>query len=749
MDKKTIDQDRRRFLKISAAIAGGLLIGVHLPGCNKPTDFSTKKRKPQTHTFAPNAWIRIGRDGTVTLSVHHSEMGQGVMTALPMLVAEELEVDWSQVRTEFAPAAPVYKNPAFKIQMTGGSTSIRTSWGDLRQAGAVARELLIAAAAQTWGVPSSECRAVKGTVVHHPSGRCLRYGELVDRAASLPMPKDVRLKNPSEFKIIGKRMPRLDTSMKVDGSAVFGIDVQMPGLLAATVVHPPVFGTKVITFDASKAKAVPGARHVLAIDTGIAVVADTFWQAKKGMEALQVKWERGNNDDLNSEIIWKHWAERALQKGDVVRKDGDTEKALVKAAKTLRAVYEVPYQAHATPEPMNCIAYVHKNGCDIWVPTQNQDTTQETAARITGLDYEDIHVHTTFLGGGFGRRIEADYVAEAVQISQAVKAPVKVIWTREEDVQHDFYRPATYNVLQAGLDNNGCPTAWTHRIVGPAFMDRLIPQFTPSIVPLWFPRPLKNLSAWFAGALVPRFRNDEKATEGAAELAYAIENVRVEYIKDDPGIPTGFWRSVYHSQNAFVVESFIDEIAAATGKDPFELRHELLQKAPRLRAVLDLAAHKAGWRQRPLKGIHRGIAVHDYHDTPVAQVAEVSVDPKGKVKVHRIVCAVDCGIVVNPKIVEAQIESAIAFGLTATLKSAVTIRKGRVEQSNFDNFPLLRMDEMPKVEVYIVPSTNPPSGIGETGVPPIAPAIANAVFAATGKRVRKLPIRLDDLRNTS
>jgi len=749
MDIRTIDRDRRRFLKISAAIAGGLLVGVYLPGCDKAADVLPKKGKTQGHTFAPNAWIRIGRDDTVTLSVHHSEMGQGIMTALPMLVAEELEVDWSQVRTEFAPAAPVYKNPAFKAQMTGGSTSIRTSWEDLRQAGAVARELLIGAAVKTWGVPSSECCAIRGSVVHHSSGRRLSYGELVDRAANLPMPKDVRLKEPSEFKIIGKPMHRLDTSTKVDGSAVFGIDVQMPGLLVATVVHPPVFGAKVMSFDASKAKAVPGVRHVLAIGRGIAVVADTFWQAKKGAEALQVKWGGGKNDDLNSEIIWKHWAELARQKGDVVRNDGNAEEAVVKAAKTLRAVYEVPYQAHATPEPMNCTAHVYKGGCDVWVPTQSQDTTQETAARITGLDYEAVHVHTTFLGGGFGRRIEGDYVAEAVQISKAVKAPVKVIWTREEDIQHDFYRPATYNVFLAGLDSNGWPTAWSHRIVSPAIMDRLIPQFLPSMLPQWIPRPLKNLSAWLAGALVPRFKTDEKATQGAAEMPYAIENVRVEYIKDDPGIPTGFWRSVYHSQNAFAVESFIDEIAASAGSDPYELRRELLRKAPRLRALLDLAADKAGWRQKLPKGIHRGIAVHDYQDTAVAQVAEVSVDPMGKVSVHRVVCAVDCGIVVNPKIVEAQMESAIAFGLTATLKSAVAIRKGRVEQSNFDGFPLLRIDEMPKVEVHIVPSTNPPSGIGETGVPPIAPAITNAVFAATGKRIRKLPIRPDNLRSIS
>ena len=365
MDIRTIDQDRRQFLKISAAIAGGLLVGVYLPGCDKRTDVATKKGKTQAHTFAPNAWIRIGRDDTVTLSVHNSEMGQGVMTALPMLVAEELEVDWLQVRTEFAPAASVYKNPAFKAQMTGGSTSIRTSWEDLRQAGAVARELLIAAAAKTWGVPSSECRAIRGSVVHHSSGRRLRYGELVDRAASLPMPQDVRLKEPNEFKIIGKPMRRLDTSKKVDGSAVFGIDVQMPGLLVATVVHPPVFGTKVMSFDASKARVVPGVRHVLAIDRGIAVVADTFWQAKKGAEALQGKWEGGKNDDLNSEIIWKHWAELAHQKGDVVRNHGNAEKAVSKGARTLRAVYEVPYQAHATPEPMNCTAHVYKGGCDV------------------------------------------------------------------------------------------------------------------------------------------------------------------------------------------------------------------------------------------------------------------------------------------------------------------------------------------------------------------------------------------------
>jgi CO/xanthine dehydrogenase Mo-binding subunit len=747
MDKGGIDHDRRLFLKVSAVAAGGLLVTASMPGCDRKIDSPSGKRKGQPPLFAPNAWVRIGRDDIITVSVNHSEMGQGIMTALPMLVAEELEADWSKVRAEFAPVAPVYKNPAFKIQMTGGSTSVRTSWESLRQAGAVARELLISAAAQTWGVPGAECRAVQGTVVHPPTGRTLRFGELVDRAACLEAPKNVGLKEPGKFKVIGTRVPRLDTPPKADGSAVFGIDVRMPGLLAATVIHPPVFGARVKSFDAAKARAASGVRHVLAIDNGVAVVADTFWQARKGAEALHAIWESTDNDQLSSDLIWKHWAELARQNGGVVRKDGNTEKAFANATQTLRATYEVPYQAHATPEPMNCTASVQKDRCDVWAPTQNQDTAWEAAARITGLDSEKVHVHTTLLGGGFGRRVEADYVAEAVQISKAIRRPVKVIWTREEDIQHDFYRPATYNVLQATLDSAGRPVAWTHRIVGPAIMDRLIPQFLPSILPRGTPQSLKDLAGWLANAALPRLRKDQKAAEGAADLPYAIDNIQVEYIKDDPGIPTGFWRSVYHSQNAFVVESFVDEIAVAAGRDPYDLRHDLLHKAPRLRAVLDLAADRAGWRRAPSKGVFRGIAVHDYGDTGVAQVAEVSVDPEGKVKVHRVVCAVDCGIVVNPGIVESQMESAIAFGLTATLKSAVTIRNGRVEQGNFHDFPLLRMDEMPKVEVYIIPSTHPPSGIGEPGVPPVAPAVANAVFAATGRRIRKLPIRPDDLRD--
>jgi isoquinoline 1-oxidoreductase subunit beta len=746
--KGRFDLDRRLFLKASAAVAGGLLVTASIPGCARRAGNSTGKAKPRPHLLEPSAWVRIGQDDIITVSVNHSEMGQGVTTALPMLVAEELEADWSKIRTEFSPVAPVYKNPAMKMQMTGGSTSVRTSWESLRQAGAVARELLIMAAAQTWAVPGGECRAVKGTVVHPPTGRTLRYGELVDRAAQLEVPKKVRLKEQADFKVIGTRMARLDTPRKSHGTAVFGIDVRMPDLMVATVVHPPVFGARAKSFDAAGARAMSGVRHVLAIDNGVAVVADTFWHAKKGADALRTTWEETGNDQLTTDRIWKRWAELAGRSGHVVRKDGNGSEAFANATRTIEGTYKVPYQAHATPEPMNCTAFVRRDRCDVWAPTQNQDTAQEVAARITGLGYESVHVHTTLLGGGFGRRIEADYVSEAVQISKAIKGPVKVIWTREEDIQHDFYRPASYNVLQAALNGDGRPVAWSHRIVAPALMDRLIPQFLPSILPRGVPRSLKNLSSWLADSALPRLRKDVKAAEGAADLPYAIDDIQVEYIKDDPGIPTGFWRSVYHSQNAFVVESFVDEIAAAAGRDPYDLRRDLLGKAPRLRAVLDLAADRAGWRRMPPKGLFRGIAVHDYEETGVACVAEVSVEPRGgRVRVHRVVCAVDCGIVVNPGIVEAQMESAVAFGLTATLKSSVTIRNGRTEQSNFHDFSLLRMDEMPEVEVHVVPSAQPPSGIGEPGVPPVAPAVTNAVFAATGRRIRTLPVRPDDLRD--
>lgn len=745
MEGTATGMDRRRFLQVSLVGGVGLVVSCYAP-------LRARSRMPSAHAedahnqgLKPNAWLRIGTDDTVTVMVNHSEMGQGIMTALSMIVAEELEADWSKVRAEIAPVHPVYKNPDFGVQATGGSTSVRTSWDILRPAAAATRELLIAAAAKTWGVRTSECRAVKGTVVHDASGRTLQYGQLVKKAAGLPIPDNVPLKQPDRFEVIGKRFPRLDTPAKAEGSAVFGIDVKLPHMLVATVVRAPTLGGTLASFDPKMAKAVPGVDRVLPIPSGVAVVADTFWHAKKAAEALKVEWKPGKNAQLSSKQIATRWARLSGTVGDNIRDDGDVENALRKASKTIEAVYHLPYQAHACPEPMNCTAHVRKDGCDVWVPTQNQGGTQEIAAKLTGLDLDAVKVHTTYLGGGFGRRGDVDFVIEAVQISKAIGAPVKVMWTREDDIRNDHFRPAAYNVVRAGLNAQGVPMAWWHRMIAPSYMDWTIESVASAKMPQWLPRPLKNLAARAFIPVAKYKMSGGSAVGGAATMAYAIDNVRVEYIKDDPGVPVGAWRSVANSRNAFVVESFLDEIAAASGKDPYLLRYELLRNAPNRRSVLKLAAEKAGWGRKPPEGLFRGIAVHDFHDTAVAMVAEISIERGREIKVHRVVCGVHCGIVINPRTIERQIAGGIVFGLTATLKGEIRIKNGRSEQSNLDDFPLLRMDEMPKVDVYIVPSIQPPTGIGEVGVPPIAPAIANAVFAATGKRIRKLPINPDDL----
>ncbi|MBI5248663.1 MAG: xanthine dehydrogenase family protein molybdopterin-binding subunit [Desulfomonile tiedjei] len=745
MRGRLFDEERRQFLQVSFIAGVGLVVGCSFHKAEASLDAPASPVEKASKPLAPNAWIRISGSGEVTVVVNHSELGQGIFTALAMIAAEELEADWSKVRTEMASMDPVYANPAFGVQATGGSTSVRTCWVALKKAGAATRELLVAAAASTWGVSVRECRAESGKVVHGPSGRSLLYGQLVEKAASMPVPHDVPLKKHRDFKVIGKKMRRLDTELKTQGRAVFGMDVRLKGLLTAVVVHPPVFGARLKSLDHSKAMSMPGVRHVVPISTGVAVVADRFWQAKKAVETLRIEWDQGNKANLGSENIRARWVELAKQRGDRVRDQGDVDIALKKAAKVVEAVYELPFQAHGCPEPMNCTAFVRGDGCDVWVPTQNQGGSHEIAAAITGLDLDRVRVHTTFSGGGFGRRGDVDFVAEAVEVSKAVKVPVKVVWTREEDIRNDHFRPASYHVLRAGLDATGKPVALHYLFVGPSWMDGMIETLAPAIMPRWFPRFLKNAAAHGAVPIAKYFKSAEAASEGASTMAYAMEHIRVEYIKDDPGVPTGAWRSVAHSGHAFVVESFVDEIAMASGNDPFQLRMDLLRNAPKRRKVLKIAAEKSGWEKKPPDGIHRGIAVHDFHDTPAAMVTEVSVDKAGQVRVHRVVCAVDCGTVINPKNVEAQISGAIAFGLTATLKGSITIGKGRAEQSNFDDFPLLRMDEMPKVEVHIVESEAAPTGIGEVGVPPIAPAVANAVFAATGKRIRKLPITSRDL----
>lgn len=742
MPEHVVDLDRRTFLKVSAVAGAGLVVGCGI--CpDLPTLTASEDGKQE---LIPNAWIRISADDRVTVMVKHSEMGQGITTALAMIVAEELEVDWQKVRAEIAPAKPVYKNPLAGIQATTGSTGVRTSWDVLRKAGAATRELLIEAAAYTWGVPVKECRAVNGTVVHQPTGRVLRYGQLIEKAASLPLPQSLVLKSHQQFEVIGKRFPRLDTAAKIDGSAVYGTDVRLPGMLTATVIHPPVIGGRVKSINATNAQQMPGVRHIVPITTGVAVVADDYWRASQAAEAVEVQWEASEGQRLlSTDRIRARWAELAKTNGRKVKDHGNVGHAFAAAAKVLEAVYELPFQAHACPEPMNCTVHIHDGVCDIWAPTQIQGGTQEIGAIVTGLDVDAVQVHTTFLGGGFGRRASADFVAEAVELAKQVKAPVKVIWSREEDIRNDHFRPASYQVVRAALAADGTLLAFWHRLVGNEWLDSFAEAFMPAYMPGWVPRPVKNAVTTVALPITKYLMSAKYATINAGTVGYAIDNVRVEYIHDNPGVPVGLWRGVANTRNAFVVESFVDEIAAAAGKDPYRMRYDLLKNEPKLRAVLELAATKAGWGKPLPSGAHRGIALDDFDGTPVAMVAEASVNAKGKVKVHRIVAAVDCGTAINPKIVEAQISGGIAFGLTGTIKGAITIKDGQAEQSNFHDFPVLRMDEMPEVEVYIVPSTAAPTGIGEVGVPPVAPAVANAVAAATGKRVRTLPIRPEDL----
>jgi CO/xanthine dehydrogenase Mo-binding subunit len=743
MPNQTVDLQRRFFLKVSALAGVGLLVGC---GWDAGTPSLTKSGNGRRQELIPNAWIRIGEDDHVTVMVKHSEMGQGITTALAMIVAEELEVDWQKVRAEIAPAKPVYKNPAMGVQATGGSTGVHTSWDVLRLAAAGTRELLAAAAASTWGVAAKECRAMNGTMVHQPTGRSLRYGQLLEKAATLPLPQNPALKSHEQFKVIGKRFPRLDTPAKIDGSAAYGTDVRLPGMLTATVIHPPVLGGRVKSVNASEALKMPGVWHVLPITAGVAVVAEDFWRASKAADAVKVSWEAPEDRRvLSTDKIRARWAEMAKTEGKRVRDQGSVDSGFAAAAKVVEAVYEMPFQAHACPEPMNCTVHIHDGVCDIWVPTQTQGGTQEIAAAIAGLSLDAVRVHTTFLGGGFGRRGSVDFVAEAVELAKQVKAPVKVIWSREEDIRNDHFRPASYQAVRAALAADGSLKAFWHRLVGPTWADGFLDTFMPALMPGWVPRPVKNAASAVAIPAAKYAMSSKFATTNAGTVGYAIDNIRVEYINDNPGVPVGPWRAVANTRNAFVVESFMDEIAAASGKDPFQMRYDLLKDHPKLRTVLELAATKAGWGTRLPEGIHRGIALDKFDETPVAMVAEVSVNGKGVVKVHRIVAAVDCGTVINPKIVEAQISGGIAFGLTATIKSAITIKDGKAEQSNFHDFALLRMNEMPEVEVYTVPSTAAPTGIGEIGVPPVAPAVANAIAAATGKRVRRLPIRPADL----
>ena len=691
-----INLSRRDFIKAGALAGGGLILGFHLPlfGCRM--DAMAAVPPVPDAPYTPNAFLRIGTDGAVTMIVNKSEMGQGVYTAIPMLMAEELECDWSAIRVESAPVDPVYNAPSFGMQVTGGSSSVRTEWERMRKVGAAAREILLAAAAQTWKVKTTTCRAEKGKIIHS-SGKNLSYGQLADRAAKMPVPAKLVLKDPSAFSLIGKPMPRLDTPEKVDGKGIFGIDMTRPGMLVALIARPPVFGGKAGSVNDAKAKAVSGVREVVQVESGVAVVADSFWAAKKGRDALDIVWEDGPVASLSSVMQREQYSSLARSAGVSARKDGDPEQAIAGASKQLSAEYEVPYLAHADMEPLNCLVEWTPESCEIWAGTQLQTGDRDQAASAAGLDPSKVKIHTTLLGGGFGRRANphSDYIVMGVQIAKAVKKPVKLIWTREDDMKGGYYRPCWFSRLSGGLDAEGNLVAWRHTIVGQSIM----------------------AGTAMEGRMI-KDGVDESSVEGARELPYDIPNIGVDLHSPRIGVPVQWWRSVGHSHTGFVVECFMDELAYAAGKDPYEFRRALLSKQPRLLGVLDLAAKKSGWGGTLPAGRGRGIAVVESFGTAVSQVAEVSAGPSGEVRVHRVICAVDCGRVVNPSIVEAQMQSGIVFGLSAALYGAITLKNGRVEQSNFFDYKVLRMDAMPAVEVYFVQSKEDPTGVGEPGTPP-------------------------------
>jgi isoquinoline 1-oxidoreductase beta subunit len=702
---------RRSLLQAGAEASGGLMLSLTLPFVEPHGEAVA------ADTFAPNAFIRIGSDGEVVLIMPYVEMGQGTYTSIPMLIAEELEVDLKQVRLEHAPPnEKLYANPLLGVQATGNSNAIRGAWKPLREAGATARVMLVAIAAKRWGVDSKSCRAKDGEVTHVPTGRRLKYGELAADAAKLPLPAGVALKAPADFNLIGRPAKRLDTPAKVNGTAVYGIDSRPPGVKIATLAQSPVFGGRVKNVDDAAAKAVKGVRQIVRLDDAVAVVADHMGAAKKGLAALKIEWDDGPHANLTTADVARALEQATLGSGAVAQKVGDADKAMAGAATKLEAIYQVPFLAHATMEPMNCTVHFRNDACEIWIGSQAVARVQAMAAKAAGLPPEKVTVHNHLIGGGFGRRLEADGAVRAVEIARHVDGPVKVVWTREEDIQHDMYRPYWLDRISAGLDDKGRPVAWKNRFAG------------PSVIARWLP---------------PGFKDglDPDSTEGAIDLVYDFPNLHVEFVRaEPPGIPTAFWRSVGPSHNVFVTESFIDELAAAARQDAVAYRRALLGKSPRARAVLDLAAEKAGWGKPLPERSGRGVSLQNAFGSYEAHVAEVEVAKDGSVRVRRVVCAVDCGTVINPDTVEAQIQSGIIFGASAALHGEITLKNGRVEQSNFDTYEVLRMNDAPAIEVHVVKSAEPPGGMGETGTSAIVPAIANAIFAATGKRLRRMPV---------
>jgi len=717
MDGIMMNPSRRAVLRTGAAASLGLVVGFNWSGIAR----EAKAGALGVAGFAPNAFVRIAPDDTVTIISKHTEMGQGVYTGVATILAEELDADWSKVRIETAPVdIKLYKNAALGMQGTGGSLSMTVSWDELRRAGATARAMLVFAAAAEWNVPYTELDVASGIVRHLGSGRSARFGELAARAATMPGPDKVALKNPKDFKLIGQpHLPRLDSAAKTNGAAKFTMDVALPGMLTAVVAHSTRFGGTVKSFDDSAAKAVPGVVRVVQIPTGVAVVGKNFWAAKKGRDVLKVTWDDSKAEMRGSPEMMAAYRAAAAGPGASVRKDGDVDKAIAGAARHLSATFEFPYLAHATMEPLDCAVKLTRDSCEIWSGTQMQSGDQKHIAALTGLKPEQVSINTLYAGGGFGRRgpFDSDYSLEAATVAKALGAdgaPVKLIWTREDDIRGGKYRPMYYHAIEAGLDEKGDLVAWRHHVVGQSIMK--------------------------GGPFDPGKGFDNSSVDGLVDLPYAIPNLALELVTTDSAVTVNPMRSVGLTHTTFALESFIDDLAHAAGKDPYQFRRTLLAKQPAWLAVLDLAAAKAGWGSPLPAGTARGIAISKFINTIVAEVAEVTVGADGKIKVDRVVCAVDCGIAINPDIVRAQMEGGVGFGLGAALHGAITLKDGVVEQSNFHDYKVLRFAEMPKVEVHIVPSMDPPKGVGEPGVPPIAPAVANAVFAATGRRIRSLPI---------
>jgi len=738
MSINTIKASRRQFLKASLTTTGGFSLAVNLPGCATFSGQGLSKNQ----SWVANAWLEISKASEIVFTLDRVEMGQGTTTGLTTLLAEELEVDPAKILIKYAPVENVYRNPDYGLQMTGGSNSISSSWGQIREAGATAREMLIAAAAEVYGVSVTKCRAENGKVSLDGSEKLLSYGDLAALAVSQSVPAKPKLKEAEDFRYIGKQNARLDISGKVNGRTVYGIDTDVEGMAYAVISRCPVLGGKVKSFDAKQALKSKGVVAVFEIYNGIAVVAEQYWQARKAQNLLTIMWDEGALATLSSDEMFSSFKKTAMNdKGEFVRDDGDFEEAESQAARVIEVEYQTPFLAHATLEPMNCVVEVSNDKARVWAPTQAPDLARIAVARVTDLSPDDVEVTVTAIGGGFGRRLTQDFIEEAAAVAYQAKRPIKLMWSREEDTQHDWYRPASYHKLKATLSDAGSVTGWDHQIVAPKLFDWFIRDAAPAQYP-WAPKfmygTLGSMGLAMQGIAVP---NDETAIEGAVSNPYNIANLNVRHTHADIGVPVSFWRSVGHSQNAFYVESFIDELAHETTKDPYLFRHGLLEKHPRLQKVLALAAAHANWDTALPEGRYRGIAVHGSFRSYVAQVVELSVEDN-TIKVHRVVCVVDCGIVVNPDIVKAQMEGGIIFALTAALYGEISLKNGRVEQSNFDDYALLRMDETPTIEVHIVDSNENPSGVGEPGVPPLAPAVANAVFSATGKRLRSLPLRL-------